>query len=353
MMKFPTFADRASLRRGVRRYATRTTLLAHTILTTAAITACGNEKLAAVPAADLTTVPWSVKLNVNVATMSTVAPYNTLQLTATVYNAYGTALTTDTAPTFVTRDPDRISVTADGLVTVKKTGTDLQIVARYRSGAVTLTDTLRVDATSEANPAPLTDFSIDVIPYDRSDIFSAVFLPESVLQATFTVQGRPPTQGTYRYRLWSSNEQIAYSPCCGSIGVVRPGTVTFYATTTVYGVTKTDSVRYDARLSNFLGILIQSDATTPPWFSVPSYVVRTGATVAWLNLSDLDSTDITFDDPTNVEESPEFCQCGSGNVAMIPAGQFAFAARRFPVTGTYIYRSRLHNIQGRIIVRDE
>jgi hypothetical protein len=312
--------------------------------------ACGDDSVATQPAPDPTVIPWSVALDIKAATMSTVAPYDTLRISATVRNPAG-AVMSDRAPTFASANPERVTVSADGLVTALKTGTKIPVIASYKTGLVTLVDTLLIDVTDESDPPAMSALSLQ-IAYNPPTSFLSFLEPEYTITSVLLDAFDQPLSSEYRVRLWSSDPTIASPTCCGSVSVQRPGRVTFYAATTLYGVTRYDSVVFDAKRPRFGGVIFQDAGDGTVSFAPTSYVYGPGATVVWLNTSETTTVDVIFDDPTDVMEEDVICACGSGNITALEGGIFAFAARKFPKPGTYTYSTSAGQ-RGRIVIRDD
>jgi hypothetical protein len=143
------------------------------------------------------------------------------------------------------------------------------------------------------------------------------------------------------------------------------GPARFVATATAYGTRLTDTTTYWIGLPIYTAMEIHPGrvlgATTATAFSSTSVRVAAGATVLWVWMTDI-PTDITFDDPTHVEEDPVGFHglgafTGSGNVpptACDPANPLeCIKTRRFPVPGVYRYRSTLTGAAGQIVVETD
>jgi hypothetical protein len=161
----------------------------------------------------------------------------------------------------------------------------------------------------------------------------------------------------------SSDTTVAtINPMTGALRGVSTGEATIYATTTAYGVTKTDSVRY------VIGPPIYGEVsvTSPPYAFGPSVdTISTGGVVKWKN-GTTGSLDIVFDDPTNVLVDP-LCtlNCAAGNIepflatdsvescgklscswSSVPAER----TRKFQVAGVYPYHSTVTQQTGQVVV---
>ena len=83
------------------------------------VAGCGGDpSVTPPPQQDPTTLFWQLTLNVRAATMSTVAPYDTIRITATPRTISGSPITDLPAPTYTSLDLDRAQVDSMGLVHV-------------------------------------------------------------------------------------------------------------------------------------------------------------------------------------------------------------------------------------------
>ena len=188
--------------------------------------------------------------------------------------------------------------------------------------------------------------------------------------------------------LWSSDPTVAavsgldpvLNTVTGDLYGIRPGMVTFYASTTAYGITKTDTLLYRVGYP-----LVQFMRLTPrvsplgdtAWMFVPGDVMLgVGGMVAFANNVFAPPNDIVFADADlpNVAEATTFTefanpamffpptfswatQCaffpaicaGAGNISLVQGG---VGLRVFRAPGTYSFHSTL-GLTGRIIVVDE
>jgi plastocyanin len=143
--------------------------------------------------------------------------------------------------------------------------------------------------------------------------------------------------------------------------------VTVYATATAYGITKVDTLPYTIGypLDDALTVTpaLNSAGKTVGVFVPDKMILGPGASVLFANPS-APPTDVTFDNPANVDSSSTWCPaaaivpwlCSSGN---IPA--FAHApndstgaswnrVRQFPVPGTYNFHSTISGAKGTIVI---
>jgi hypothetical protein len=311
--------------------------------------------------------------------MSTVAPYDTLQLIATPQNAFGQPLVgsvLDSVHTvFQLVDPSDTSLTVStsGLVQARYPTQSVLVAVQTSLQGITRVDTLSFKITAEAHPPHLDSLLLQVTPNDTfpmgGDPLGAVWtLNASALDADSQIISDVPI--AFR----SADTMNISVDALGSIQSVnggwRTGPIVLYAATTVYGVTKVDSVVLTVIPPRFGTISIKfrtpRESTTPvAYFDPPLDTVSVGAIVVWsynASAGDL-PVDVTFDDPTAVEASIfELLYCGTSRSGNIPAfagpdstatcflDQIGWKSRQFPEPGIYHYHSALHGTSGTIVV---
>ena len=305
---------------------------------------------------------WALTLDQHAVTLSTVAPYDTIRLSATPRTFEGTALANLPAPTYTSLDLDRAVVSADGLVRVIKTGSRIPVVASLAVGNLRHADTAFFNVTSLATPPVLATFSIHPTPPDSAKTADS----KTIVAQAATADGMAIT-GLSVYYTVSDPTTAMIDRVTGFLWKVRPGHVTVTATATAYGVTKTDTVTYvlGYPLIQLLTITAQKNASGQivNGFSPARLELGPGGSVFINNATGI-PTDVTFDDPTNVAQDDVYCGfspsfCGSGNIAAWakdpndPSGITAVRLRRFPVPGTYTFHSTIFGTTGTIVVVDE
>lgn len=329
---------------------------------------CKVDAVAPVPSTDISQLFWTLELNHRAVNLSTVAPYDTIRLVATPRNAAGEPLTGFPPPSFKSSDLDRVQVDSDGVVHAIRAGTKLTVVATLSVGNLTHTATAVVNVRSLATPPVLDSLSIQPLPGDSAKwAFSTAFAGNKTLAARATdVDGNPIT-GLAVYYASSDPTTATIDSTTGLITPVRMGRVTFYASTTAYGVTKADSLPFRIGLPLNGGPQItrqwDSAGNARYVFDTPVWTLGVGAIVGWLNRTGI-PTDITFDDPTHIVQVDLLCAafaffCGEGNIEPFgpPPGDPNFWVysrfRYFPTPGTYTYRSTTFNVTGKIVIVDE
>jgi hypothetical protein len=315
--------------------------------------------------------------------MSTVAPYNTLQLMATPYLASGAVANDSIVATFRTKDTT-LSITPDGLVTALTTTPDTWIAVSLRDPARNIThiDTLFVTVTDQVPTSPMVAFSIQRPPGDSAKIAvydAAVSLFLDTVRVVASAEDGTDLQSLLRVRYLVSDSAIAtVDQTSGVVTGMRPGAVMIWATTTYYGVTKTDSMRMTIGnpLSATVFSEIRPSATVAGEyvrvFNPSTITIGVGGTILFsqairLNGPDI-GMDVVFDDPSVAQPSTlpvYWLETGTGNIGPLPSltldGQFnpdcfvsftycAGATRSFPAAGTYHYHSALYGTTGTIIV---
>jgi hypothetical protein len=321
------------------------------------------------PVTDPARIYWALTLDHHAVTLSTVAPYDTIQLTATPRTLDGTPLSGLPAPTFESLDLDRAQVSADGLVHAIKSGTQIPVVATLTVDNLRHADTVLINVTDEATPPVLASLSIQ--PDSGDSAKTALDVNRSVTTHTLAADGSP-ISGLAVYYTTLGSDVATIDRATGFLFPVHPGHVTIVASATAYGVSRTDTLRYTIGYSvqRELDVVAQVSASgqTVGGFNPPVIFVGPGARIIIVNQTNL-ATDLTFDDPTNVARDEEFCVppyidafpffCEDGNVEAFandpndPSGASIFRFRRFPVPGTYRYHSTIFGTTGTIVVVDE
>lgn len=301
--------------------------------------ACGSDLVAPKPAPDPSRLYWALTLDHRAVNLSTTAPYDTLQLTATPRTALGDALPESASVVFASTNPVYVQVSPTGLLTGVASGSQTQVVATLTLGNVTHADTATVNVTADSAPPVLATFSIHPIPPDSAKRGATPFPYFWPVYAADTAGNPIPNLAT---ACTSSDPTVAQvPPSCGLIFTEHPGHVVITASTTAWGVTKADTLDFTVGEWLFAGILVTQGAG-----SLRAATIGIGGTVYWFNETS-QTIDVTFSDTTNVAEDPS-CQCGSGNIIGLQPG--GLVARLFPVAGTYLYNSAAAQASGTIDV---
>lgn len=131
--------------------------------------ACQGDHLTPPPPIDPAMLYWALDLNYHAVTLSTTAPYDTLTLTATPRNQVGEALEGLPAPQYSSTNPDQVVVTANGtLVAAQITTEPVAVVATLTTDNLKHVDTMFVRVVNAPTPAALGTFSIHPVPPDSA-----------------------------------------------------------------------------------------------------------------------------------------------------------------------------------------
>lgn len=338
--------------------------------------ACSSPDLSGPVSKDATQLFWAIALNTHAITMSTVAPYDTLQLTATPLSAAGTPLAGAPAPIFTTSDSS-VRVSPTGLLIARAVRGEVRVMATLTYQGIRLADTAVINVTSAVSPQTFTHLAFSLFPEDSATIaapyrFSQFYFPpRKIVQAEARdASGAQIPEAIIALRSGDFRRATVQSPASSGtaeIDIVNgglfsgPGPVTVYASATVYGVTLQDSLRLT--ITTPLFDLFQILDSLPPGASTPVpnlgasvLTVGVGGIVWWVNQSS-DSMDVVFDDSTAVTPVGGFLDTGGGNIPVFPGtpGQFdpsSIRARKFPRVGTFHFHStRVPNISGFITVQ--
>jgi plastocyanin len=328
---------------------------------------------------------WALTVDHEIATLSTAAPYNTLQLTATPRDANGNPLQGLGPAAFRSDAPQLAQVDANGLVTALAPGASIVVIAELAAGAVRHTDTVFIDVTTETDPPMVTEFSIlpqppDSASWSMSGDGTLFFLDNqgagTSIAAKFYVPtaldaaGNPIPDLVPVYRSSDTTVFRTFStPPLVAIEGRRPGRARLYATTTRYGTTMADTVEFTITMPTHAVVRVQPDPRDPARlvFAPSDLSVAPGGTIVWTNVTG-QPVDIVFDDPTNViEHGTASCAAAGGGVVDaggvgdippfgVPQDPAAglhvenCRSRRFPAPGVYSYSSPLIGATGRIVV---
>jgi hypothetical protein len=213
--------------------------------------ACGSDSLKP-SIIDSKKLYWELELNHRAVTLGTPGSgYDTLILVATPRNTDGDPLTGLPAPQFTSSDVERVRVMSNGkLEAVAQTSSHVWVYATLTAGNVKHSDSVQVRVVNTATPTVLTSFSVDPVPPDSAK--QAAGIVTSSVQPVLPVRaldanGDPITGLPVYFR--SSDPLIAtVHRATGAIIGYRTGTATLYATTTAFGVTKSDTLQYQIGL---------------------------------------------------------------------------------------------------------
>lgn len=324
---------------------------------------------------------WNLHLNYHAVTLALTAPANHLRLVALPLTAAGTPLSTTARTTFTSSDSS-VLVDSTGLLTAHSANTNVRIIASMtitnaRGQAVTLQDTAKVNVTDVA-PVPVFTRLIVHTPGDSAKAAYGLLntvLSDSALDASSLLIN------TVQFDHRSSDTSVVsfQDRFNGRMRMKQPGVVWLYVTTTIYGITITDSLRFTVgwQVYTVLGVdTVVSASDSSPKISVPTLLtIGPGGIVRFINRSGR-TVDFVFDDPSAVRGdtlsvltrlstygifdfsgAPKL-PTSAGNVLLPPALGAGFPdgigidERLFPHIGTYAYHSTsFPSVQGVIQVR--
>jgi hypothetical protein len=334
------------------------------LLLLAALGCSGDPAVTPPPEQDPATLYWKLTLNEHAVTLSTVAPHDTVRIVATPRTISGTPIADLGKPIYRSLDLDRAFVDSAGLVHAIGIGDQVLVEASLEENNIFHADTLVLNITDDAAPPTLATFTIHPDIGDSAKVAAASSV--TLTPRAADADGSPISDVAVYFT--SSDPDVAtIDRTTGFLAPNRPGQVTVYATTNVYGVTKSDTVPYT--IGHPITLALEIVSQTAPngqvinGFSPSSVELGPGASVLFGNATTI-LTDVTFDDPTNVAQAETYCSlleslCGSGNIeawARDPndeSGLSGLRARSFPVPGTYTFHSTIFGTTGTIVIADE
>jgi plastocyanin len=349
--------------------------------------ACESDSLKPPPIPEPAELYWTLDFNHRAVRLSIKAPYDTLTVAAVPRNYLGAPLTGLPAPQYTSGDATKVAVTGDGVLqALEASSQTIPVVARLTVGNLTHVDTVLVQAVDVDPPPVLGSFSIHPVPPDTAKVGACspsagicdfLLKPLSLIARAADTGGVAIAGLSVFFR--SSDSTIArIDRTTGQVSGLRPGPVTFYASTTAFGITKADTLpfRIGLRVVNRVDVrrVVPASGGAPVNAFFPSELrVGPGAMVIWAT-TDTSMVDITFDDddlpnvhaaatfPTQLYRSPFNLNllCFGFNTNCMSAGNIVItpptnrgAVRVFSLPGTYEYRSTRYGTSGRIVVVDE
>lgn len=327
---------------------------------------------------------WSLELNHHAVLLSMTAPWDTLPLTVTPLNYQGKPLPGLAVPQYSSEDVKHVVVTPEGVLHAIEPladGVEVMVTAQLTVNNVTHKDTVFVRVVETTNPpAALDAFSIHPMPPDTAKVASGQYLnfPTTPLLARSTDPNGVPIANVPISVRSSDNRIATVNRLTGVVEGIQPGTVNFYATTTVFGVAKADTLPYQIGWPVLGNIFVQRLQPSTVAFVPSEMMVGVGALVSWseagqdslligtidVNFADADLSNIS-DILSRFPVYEPFChpnsflvfECGSGNMVLggsgpAPANGY-HGYRIFTAPGIYEYHSSKFGISGRVMVIDE
>lgn len=338
-----------------RRHAVRRS---SSIVLAALVAACTGRDATSPAAVDGQHLLYALSLDHHAITLATAEPWSSLQLTPRATSTSGNELATGPV-LYSVSDSQRVMVDASGLVTALAPGSAIQLIASVTEGNVTRKDTAYINVVETTDPPALETFTLALASGNTSIPamdFLGIFGVDMAMPTAADGAGMP-IDGLPIYFTSSDPTTVKVESVTGSVNAIRPGTAWIRAATTAYGVTKIDSLQITVGnpLFGAVNIVARNPVGSTPQlaFEPGTLTVGVGATVVFLTYTAAMGTDVVFDDPTDVAESP-LIPTGAGNIEEFRGeGEFHdnFRSRAFPKPGTYTYHSTLYNTNGRIIVQ--
>lgn len=368
---------------------------------------CSGDNLAPPKPIGADVLYWELELSHHAVTLSTTAPYDTFTVKATPRNLHDEELTGLPAPVYTSTNTERVLVSSEGtLVALAPTSSPVVVLATLTTDNLKHVDTVRVKVVDNPTPPVLETFSIHPVAPDSAKrsavatnaIANALLRPdepglfggaERVVPVFANDTAGVPITGIV-VSIRSSDTTIARfafnrnRDLNRTVRPLRPGSVTFYASTAAFGVTKADTLLYrvgwplasQVVVSPAPGDLPGSMFSQGGRFAGVEIRIGVGGIVMFFADSTDAETAVTFDKTAGVagvEASshmldpdflPFFCLwsvdgCSVGGNFVLSAGTFfegsngLLALRAFTEPGTYEFHDPRSGLGGRIIVIDE
>ncbi len=315
---------------------------------------------------------WELKADHRAVLLSMTQPYNSFQLTAKPYNVERGEISLDTlreAPQTVweSADTSSVRVSQTGVITAEKVATRVNVYATMTIGEVTHRDTIWVGVTPTA-PSTLDSLVVSA-PVGKNTVAAGGTLTLST--RVKLANGQLLTGIPVSYRV--NNRWLAEFKSSSGVlsGLVPNDSIYVYATTTVYGVTRRDSVflytglpiRANARAMTLEAVMSNNrDLVYIPRITDP--LSAPGSSFIWYNSSGVApknatgfpaggmNIDIIFDHPEFAEgylPIPGYNE--AGNILQLPyTGVNIAKFRKFNQPGEHWYTVEPLGIRGKITI---
>lgn len=336
-------------------------------------TACGGDSVNGPSTDGNPSAYWFLRLNHHFANLATVAPHNTIQLTATPQTLDGTTYQTELHSSFASTNQAVLQVDSTGLVTALQSGVAM-IVATLKIDNIIHQDTITIGVHD--GPAPqVSRIAVELSP-------SWIYPISREASVMYTVTAFDANDDTVKVQNVGGNDVpldlitncTVSNPLVGQCLGIRSGlqyviakaagktTATF--SSYIFGTAMSDSVELTVEQSLFVMITLGQvpiTAGTGITFSPASAVIAPGGVFLFVN-SLSQPTDVIFEDSTVVKEAnPDmgyyyfYPPDGSGNIINLPVepdfGWEPKGARTIYEPGTYRYRNPETGATGVIIVK--
>ncbi len=361
------------------------------VMAVLALSGCEANDFVPQPLIDASDLFWTLEVDHRAVTLAMAEPYDTLMLTAIPRNNEGKHLQGLPRPTFKSADSERLLVSPEGLlIAVAPTSKRVGVAVRLTSGNLTHSDTVWVTVLPATDLPVLDGFSITPVAPDSTKVATQAgqggncgYLPlvltdvngVSLLGKKLPVAVSSSDTSTIQIVNTARFLEGRDFPQSCDVGGKRPGVATVYASTTVLGVHKADTVPYRIGwpLYGYVNVVPAPDGRPGNVFIERELKIGTGGLVAWKNLvSDSLPVTVVVDDSTtmlSLHDRPTafedglillICMltgadCGkSGTMTVIPTEALGHGAYRiFPVPGTFSFHDPVSGDRVRIIVIDE
>lgn len=330
---------------------------------------CKIDEFAAAPILSREQLPFVLYVEQREIEMSTVAPYDTLSINAEVQTVDGIRL--DDAVIRYQSSDSSLRVSSSGMLTARKAINKVTLTITGEANGAAFRETVNVKITNIAQPD-----SLQKIRIDRAGGDSNFFAPneqffETTLASTGLNSQGNPIAGVLSYWSITPNTTIARLPRTerGNLQYRGPGEIMVYTTTTYYGRTLYDSIRFIMQppkyaIVHFRDRIRRADGQQVFYFSPDTVVITAEGIIQFVNEVPGAILDIQFDNPLSASPGCPFVVfCGgempmtggSGNIAPFKTDSEVFfgnsRSRRFSHPGTYRYWSAISLDTGVIVVR--
>jgi hypothetical protein len=311
-------------------------------------------------APDLMGQAWRLRLNHHAVTLSTTAPYNTIQLQSVVTDVNGDTIHDAPAPIYTTTSGN-VTIDSTGLVTGLLTQTGAKIIAKVQYKNATVRDTVVVNIVNNPNPPTSATLTLGTqTPGDSAVLYILdLFGGAKILKATVFDGDTHPVSGV-AVRYYSADTMMVKISQSGSITIgsaLAPGNVMVYAEATVFGIDVQDSMQVRIPGAKMASVVVvfrtpKERPTAVGYFTPDTVHVVLGGVVFWTNNS-FEPIDVTFDDPSAALAWP-FYPDVDGNIAVVAADSADPNAyqrvRMFMTAGTYPFHSTKYGTSGVVVV---
>jgi hypothetical protein len=252
-------------------------------------------------------------------------------------NYQGDTLTMMPAPTYLSLDTSKVTVTQDGLVTaVKPSTSSVLVVASLMVDGITNADTIPVIVTRGAHT--FGSLSLRARVPDSTKVGYGA--SKSLSVTTKDGDGQPLSGLAIKYQ---SLDPLIATITGTQVYTAAKGVARIVATSTSYGVTLADTTHIVVTNPMTQTFTFNSPASvaagSPPFTSSGYGIIGSGGTVTWLNLGVTPSTSVTFLD-------------GADSLALPVPGSLGAAGGNITTLTPFSRQSRVFIKPGRIRFQD-